>query len=359
MRTLDELPKTWDNPLGTDGFEFLEFATTEPKKLAKQFETMGFVLVATHPTSNIVIYQQNDIRFIINAETSNKAHSFAHVHGPSVSAMGFRVQNATSAHKKAIAAGAKPYQSYVDGKELHLPAIYGVGDSLIYFAERNNSGSNYDKEFSWLPHNSMPKETPGLLYLDHVTHNLHRGNMDVWAKFYEKIFNFREIRYFDIEGKLTGLKSRAMTAPCCKIRIPLNESSDDKSQIEEFLRDYNGEGIQHIALGAKNIYNCIELLRKNGLEFLSTPDTYFEKINQRLPNHGEDLARLQKNKILIDGNTAEGAKLLLQIFTKNMIGPVFFEIIQRKGDEGFGEGNFRALFVAIEEDQIQRGVLTI
>lgn len=350
-----DLPKNWENPLSTDGFEFLEFATPQPEKLAKQFINLGFALVAKHKTANIQIYQQNDIRFIINAENSNKAHSFAKVHGPSVSAMGFRVKNATTAHQKAIAAGAKSYQPATN--ELKLPAIYGVGESLIYFAERQKDISNYDSEFDWIKKDFSNNHATDLLYLDHVTHNLHRGNMDKWAKFYEQIFNFREIRYFDIEGKLTGLKSRAMTAPCCKIRIPLNESSDDKSQIEEFLRDYNGEGIQHIALGAKNIYENVEKLRANGIEFLSTPDTYFEKINQRLPNHGEDLPRLQKNKILIDGNTANEAKLLLQIFTKNMIGPVFFEIIQRKGDEGFGEGNFRALFVAIEEDQIERGVL--
>jgi len=352
-----ELPEHWENPLGTDGFEFLEFATSNPEKLGNQFIAMGFVPVAKHKTAAITLYQQNDIHFLVNSQPNTKASQFADIHGPSVSAMGFRVKNAVSAYQKALAAGARAYEPAADAKELHLPAIYGVGDSIIYFVERSGDKTNYDEQFVALPVTSTHKNSPNLLYLDHVTHNLYRGNMDKWAEFYERIFNFKEIRYFDIEGKLTGLKSRAMTAPCHKIRIPLNESSDDKSQIEEFLRDYNGEGIQHIALGAKDIYTCVEQMRADGIEFLTTPDTYYDKVAQRLPHHGEDLPRLQKNKILIDGNTDKEAKLLLQIFTKNAIGPVFFEIIQRKGDEGFGEGNFRALFVAIEDDQIRRGVL--
>lgn len=350
------IPTNWENPIGTDGFEFLEFATPHPEKLAQQFTAMGFKPVAKHHKGHLTLYQQNDIRFIINAEPNNKAHAFAKIHGPSVSAMGFRVKDAATAFKKAVAAGARPYQVNSGEIELNLPAIYGVGDSLIYFVERKGNQSNYDHEFT-PPSQDPSAHNPRLIYLDHVTHNLYRGNMDKWADFYQRIFNFKEIRYFDIEGKLTGLKSRAMTAPCGKIRIPLNESSDDKSQIEEFLRDYNGEGIQHIALGAENIYECVEKLRAHNLEFLSTPDTYYEKVDTRLPGHGEDLPRMQKNKILIDGNIKDGPKLLLQIFTKNMIGPVFFEIIQRKGDEGFGEGNFRALFVSIEEDQIRRGVI--
>lgn len=352
----NEIPSNWENPLGTDGFEFLEFATPNPQALASAFTTMGFLPVAKHKSADITIYQQNDIRFIINSELNSKAGSFAKLHGPSVSAMGFRVKDARTALQKAIAAGAKPYDCSSD--EVNLPAIYGVGDSLIYFAERQGNQSSYDDQFNVI---SVPSSSnnPGLMYLDHVTHNLYRGNMNKWAEFYERIFNFKEIRYFDITGHHTGLKSRAMTAPCRKIRIPLNESSDDKSQIEEYLHDYKGEGIQHIALGAKNIYSAVEVLKENGLEFLDTPATYFAKIDQRLPNHQEDLARLQKNKILIDGDTSQGAKLLLQIFTKNMIGPVFFEIIERKGDEGFGEGNFRALFVAMEEDQIRRGTLKV
>lgn len=352
-----DIPKNWENPIGTDGFEFLEFATHDPEALAKKIIALGFTPVAKHKTGNITIYQQNDIRFIINGEPNSKAHAFAKIHGPSVSAMGFRVKDAKAGIEKAVKAGARAYHPQAGTKELQLPAIYGVGDSVIYFVERKNNTTNYDHEFTSLATNNKPNTDPGLLYLDHVTHNLFRGNMDQWSEFYEKVFNFKQIRYFDIEGKLTGLRSHAMTAPCGKIRIPLNESSDDKSQIEEFLRDYNGEGIQHIALGIRNIYDGVEQLRTNGIEFLDTPDTYYARVDKRLPNHGEDLARLQKNRILIDGGTKDGPRLLLQIFTKNTIGPVFFEIIQRKGDEGFGEGNFQALFESIEEDQIKRGVL--
>jgi 4-hydroxyphenylpyruvate dioxygenase len=267
--------------------------------------------------------------------------------------MGFRVKDAKKAYEHALAKNARPYE---DDAFYGIPAIYGVGGSLIYFVDYDNDLPNYTMQFPELK-NIKPHTGVGLTYLDHVTHNLHRGNMDTWAHFYESIFNFREIRYFDIEGKLTGLKSRAMTSPCGKIRIPLNESSDDKSQIEEFLKLFNGEGIQHIALGTDNIYQTVDDLRANQLEFLNTPDTYYELIDKRLPDHGEPLDELKRNRILIDGNTYSEKALLLQIFTQNMLGPVFFEIIQRKGDEGFGEGNFKALFESIELDQIKRGVL--
>jgi len=342
-----------DNPVGTNGFDFLEFTTQTPEILDKQFLALGFYPVAKHKTKNITIYQQNDIRFIVNLCPDSLASKFATEHGPSASAMGFRVSDAKAAFKHAIAQGARACEEGA----YPIPAIYGVGGSLIYFVDQNSSETNYDHEFTPISHAMAPKNM-GLTYLDHVTHNLHRGNMDVWYNFYKDIFNFKEVRYFDIEGRLTGLKSRAMTSPCGKIRIPLNESSDDKSQIEEFLKDFNGEGIQHIALGTKDIYQSVEDLRGHGLSFLDTPDTYYELIEKRLPNHGEQTERLQKNRILIDGTTQGERKLLLQIFTKNMLGPVFFEIIQRKGDEGFGEGNFRALFESIELDQIKRGVLT-
>lgn len=345
------------NPAGTNGFEFLEFTTQNPEKLTKQFLAMGFTPVAKHKTHDITLFQQNDIRFIMNVSKDSHAIQFAGQHGPSTSAMGFRVANADEAFKHALANGATAYQATKEKPVYDMPAIHGVGGSLIYFVDHKNSESNYNHHFSPISSSNTSTKNAGLTYLDHVTHNLYRGNMNKWAEFYENIFNFKEIRYFDIEGKLTGLKSRAMTSPCGKIRIPLNESSDDKSQIEEFLKDFNGEGIQHIALGTNNIYETVEQLREHGLEFLNTPDTYFEMIEKRLPDHGEPLERLQKNKILIDGHTNPDKKLLLQIFTKNMLGPVFFEIIQRKGDEGFGEGNFRALFESIELDQIKRGVL--
>lgn len=345
------------NPAGTNGFDFLEFTTNDPAKLAKQFDAMGFVPVAKHTSHDVTIYQQNDIRFIINVTPDSMASKFANAHGASVSAMGFRVQDATAALRQALANGGTAYEATGEQKIYDLPAIYGVGNSLIYFVDYKNNESNYAHHFKQIP-GAAPTKT-GLTYIDHVTHNLHRGNMITWADFYTRIFNFREIRYFDIEGKVTGLKSKAMTSPCGKIRIPLNESSDDKSQIEEFLHDFKGEGIQHIALGTDNIYHSVATLRQDGLEFLDTPETYYELIDKRLPGHGEAIAELRKHRILLDGDTHKNKKLLLQIFTKNMLGPVFFEIIQRKGDEGFGEGNFRALFESIELDQIRRGVLNI
>lgn len=347
------------NPVGTNGFDFLEFATNDPQKLAKQFESMGFIHIATHKSCPITIYQQNDIRFIINLAKDSMASQYANLHGASVSAMGFNVADAEAAYHHCVTNKAIPYQAMsehviYDG----MPAIYGVGDSLIYFVDHKNGSSNYSHHFNYLPIDSA-HHNAGLTYIDHVTHNLYRGNMVEWADFYTRLFNFREVRYFDIEGKVTGLTSKAMTSPCGKIRIPLNQSSDDKSQIEEFLKDFNGEGIQHIALGTNQIYHSVETLNQRGLEFLETPETYFDLIEKRLPNHGESVEQLRKNRILIDGDTQNGKKLLLQIFTKNMLGPVFFEIIQRKGDEGFGEGNFRALFESIELDQIRRGVLEV
>jgi len=344
------------NPAGTNGFDFLEFTTQDFKTLDTQFRQMGFLPVAKHISSEIFLYQQNDIRFIVNVEKNSNASQFATLHGPSTSAMGWLVDDATKAYEHALSTGAKSFQE--KDSIYHVPAIYGVGGSLIYFVDyKDNNSANYSENFAELAH--APMTNGGLTYIDHVTHNLYRGNMDKWAHFYESIFNFKEIRYFDIEGKLTGLKSRAMTSPCGKIRIPLNESSDDKSQIEEFLKDFNGEGIQHIALGTNEIYNTVETLTQSGLKFLDTPDTYYDLIEKRLPNHGEDVTKLKANRILIDGNTVAKNELLLQIFTKNMLGPVFFEIIQRKGDQGFGEGNFKALFESIELDQIQRGVLQV
>ncbi|GGO77298.1 4-hydroxyphenylpyruvate dioxygenase [Marinobacterium nitratireducens] len=348
----------WDNPLGTDGFEFVEYASREPEKLAELFEKMGFAAIARHRSKNVTLYRQGDINFILNAEPNSHAEAFAGEHGPCVNAMAFRVADAAAAFKALVAAGATPVESGAGPMELHIPAVEGIGGSLVYLVDRYGEKNIYDVDFVAIPGVEQHPQGAGLTYIDHLTHNVAQGNMDLWAGFYEKHFNFKEVRYFDIEGKLTGLKSRAMTSPCGKIRIPINESSDDKSQIEEFLREYNGEGIQHIALGTGDIYGTVEALRARGVAFLSTPDTYYEKVDTRLPGHGEDVARLQRENILIDGAPTQGQGLLLQIFTDTVIGPIFFEIIQRKGNEGFGEGNFQALFESIEEDQIRRGVLT-
>jgi 4-hydroxyphenylpyruvate dioxygenase len=353
------MAELWENPLGTDGFEFVEYTAPDVTMLHKLFERLGFRAVATHRSKDVTLYRQGDTNFIVNADKDSHAARFAKAHGPSACAMGFRVKDAAAAYKKAIELGAKPFEGQVGSMELNIPAIEGIGGSVIYLIDRYGEGRTiYDVDFvATDPSLGFAHEGAGLTYIDHVTHNVFRGNMDKWAGFYETLFNFREIRYFDIEGKLTGLKSRAMTSPCGKIRIPINESSDDKSQIAEYLSDYKGEGIQHIALGTNDIYASVELLKKKGVPFQDTPDTYYERLDNRIKGHGEDVARLQKDRILMDGAPTEDQGLLLQIFTQNSIGPIFFEIIQRKGNEGFGEGNFKALFESIELDQIRRGVL--
>jgi 4-hydroxyphenylpyruvate dioxygenase len=346
----------FDNPLGTDGFEFVEFTAPEPDRLKGLFEQMGFVAVSRHRSKNVLRFAQGDINFILNMEPSGQPAAFRADHGPSANAMAFRVRDAGLALKLAVERGAKAAPGRVGPMELNIPAIEGIGGSLLYLVDRYGAQQIYDVDFTPIE-GATPSADVGLTYLDHLTHNVHRGQMAKWADFYEGIFNFREIRYFDIEGKQTGLVSKAMTSPCGKIRIPLNESQDEHSQIEEFLRDYRGEGIQHIALGADDIYRTVETMVGHGVKFQESPDTYYEMLDARVPGHGENLQRLQADGILLDGAPTEGQGLLLQIFTQNMIGPIFFEIIQRKGNEGFGEGNFRALFESIEADQIRRGVL--
>ena len=354
------IPKTGTlNPMGTDGFEFVEYTAPDPRALGQLFKIMGFTAVARHRSKDVTLWRQGDVNFIVNAEPDSFAQSFARVHGPSVCALAFRVKDAAAAFKRAVDLGAKPVEARVGPMELNIPAIRGIGGSVIYLVDRYGDRSIYDVDFKPISGADQDAKGVGLMTIDHLTHNVHRGRMDEWAKFYERLFNFREIRYFDIEGKLTGLKSKAMTSPCGKIRIPINESSDEKSQIEEYLHAYNGEGIQHIALSCGDIYDAVERLKQRGVEFLSdVPDTYYELLDKRLPGHGEDVASLKREKILIDGAPTENGGILLQIFTKTVIGPIFFELIQRKGDEGFGEGNFRALFESMEQDQINRGVLT-
>ncbi|MGA8399946.1 MAG: 4-hydroxyphenylpyruvate dioxygenase [Stellaceae bacterium] len=348
----------WNNPMGTDGFEFVEYTAPDPAALGAVFQRMGFSAVARHRSKRVTLYRQGDINFIVNAEPESFAQSFARLHGPSICAIAFRVTDAAAAHRRAIELGARPVEGRVGPMELNIPAIEGIGGSLIYLVDRYGAGGTiYDVDFVPLPGVEQSPQGVGLTAIDHLTHNVHQGRMDVWAGFYERLFNFRQIRYFDIEGKLTGIKSRAMTSPDGKIRIPINESGGHPGridQIEEYLQAYHGEGIQHIALAANDIYRTVEALRAKGVAFLDTPDTYYELVDKRLPGHGEDAARLKRDKILIDGGE-EG--LLLQIFTETVIGPVFYEIIERKGDEGFGEGNFKALFESIELEQMQRGVL--
>jgi 4-hydroxyphenylpyruvate dioxygenase len=352
----------FENPLGTDGFEFVEFTAPDPEAVATYFRAMGFTAVSRHRSKNVVRFKQGDINFLLNMEASGQVADFRAAHGPSANAMAFRVRDAAQAFAEAIRRGAEPVDGPIGPMELDIPAIKGIGGANIYLVDRYGAQSIYDVDFKPIEGaaEEEARNSVGLTYLDHLTHNVHRGRMAHWAEFYERIFNFREIRYFDIEGKVTGLTSKAMTAPCGKIRIPLNESKGEDGkvdQIEEYLQRYQGEGIQHIAMGSDNLYDSVDRLRGNGVALQDTIETYFDLIDTRLPGHGEDVEALRKRRILIDGAPTEGQGLLLQIFGKDAIGPIFFEFIQRKGNEGFGEGNFKALFESIELDQIQRGVL--
>ena len=352
----------FDNPIGTDGFEFVEFTSPDPEPVARSFEQMGFTAVARHRSKNVLRYKQGDINFLLNMDKTGQVAAFRSEHGPSANAMAFRVRDAKHALETAIARGAEAVEGLAGPMELNIPAIRGIGGAFVYLVDRYGAQSIYDVDFKPIPGaaETEAKRQLGLTYLDHLTHNVKRGNMAKWARYYEEIFNFREIRYFDIEGKVTGLFSKAMTSPCGKIRIPLNESKGEAGkvdQIEEYLQRYRGEGIQHIALGSNNLYDSVDALRANGVALQDTIETYFDLIDKRLPGHGEPVAELRKRRILIDGAPSEGQGLLLQIFSKDAIGPIFFEFIQRKGNEGFGEGNFKALFESIELDQIRRGVL--
>ena len=359
----------WDNPMGTDGFEFIEYAAPDPQAMGTVFERMGFTPIAKHRHKNVLLYRQGGINFIVNAEPDSFAQRFARQHGPSVCAIAFRVQDAKAAYERAISLGAWGYAGGAGPGELNIPAIKGIGESIIYLIDkwRGKGGAQpgaignigfYDVDFEPLPGIAADALSPhghGLTYIDHLTHNVHRGRMDEWAGFYERLFNFREVRYFDIEGQVTGVKSKAMTSPCGKIRIPINEEGNEKAgQIQEYLDNYQGEGIQHIAMGSKDLMSTVDMMRSKGVKLLSTIDTYYELIDKRIPGHGESVAELQKRGVLVDGK--KGA-LLLQIFSENQLGPIFFEFIQRKGDDGFGEGNFKALFESMELDQMRRGVL--
>ncbi len=348
-------PPPGENPMGTDGFEFVEYAADDVRAMADLFERMGFRAVARHRSKEVVLYRQGDINFLLNQEPDSFAQAFAKVHGPSVCAFAVRVRDARRALERATGLGARAFHGAAGPMELHLPAIRGIGRSLIYLIDRYGDRSIYDVDFEPLAGADPHPRGVGLTAIDHLTHNVHRGRMDEWAGFYERLFHFREIRYFDIHGQATGLRSRALVSPCGRIRIPINEPADPKSQVQEYLSAYHGEGIQHIALATEDIYTTVEDLRRTGVHFMDVPDSYYEAVERRVPGHGQDLDRLRENRILIDGSGP--SSLLLQIFTETVIGPIFFEIIERRGNEGFGEGNFQALFEAIERDQIERGVI--
>ena len=346
-----------ENFMGLDGFEFVEFTGPNPEAMAKLFEALGFTHVSTHRSKNVRRYVQGDINFLLNFEPEGQVAEFRAHRGPSANALAFRVKDAAQAFEEAVKRGAEPVSGKLGPMELNIPAIRGIGGANLYLVDRYGAAEIYDVDFVAVPGAKRDDRAVGLHTLDHLTHNVGRGQMATWADYYSRIFGFREIRYFDIKGKSTGLFSKAMTAPDNKIRIPLNESQDENSQIEEFLRAYNGEGIQHIALATDNIFQTVDALKANGIAFQDSPDTYFDLIDKRLPGHGHDVEEMRKRRILIDGAPETGGGLLLQIFTENMIGPIFFEIIQRKGNEGFGEGNFQALFESLELDQVRRGVI--
>ena len=336
---------------------FIEYTAPDTRALEHLFSQLGFVAIAIHRSKDVVLYRQGEINFVINHEPTSFAQSFARVHGASICAFAIRVKNAADSFSRALKLGAEAQISDARPMELNIPAIRGIGGSLIYLVDRYGDRSIYDVDFVPFEGVDLHPEGLGLKQVDHLTHNVRKGDMDIWARYYERLFNFKEIRYFDIRGQETGLRSRAMTSPCGKIRIPINEPSDAGSQIQEYLDAYHGEGIQHIALATDNIYSTVESLRHNGIQFMDIPESYYDKLEDRIPGHGEDLKRLRKNHILLDGSADSATGLLLQIFTNTVIGPIFFEIIQRKGNEGFGEGNFNALFQSIELDQMKRGVI--
>lgn len=348
---------TRDNPAGTDGFEFVEFAGPEPDAIRDQFRKMGFTHVANHKTRAVELWQQGDVSYLLTTEPGSHAASFTDDHGPCAPSMGWRTADAQHAFAHAVANGAEPVTR---GKSLDWPAIRGIGGSLLYFVDGHREGSIYNTEFDWIA--SAHPQGVGFYYLDHLTHNVFKGNMDKWFQFYGKLFNFREIRFFDIQGKFTGLFSRALTSPCGRIRIPINEDRGETGQIVEYLKRYNGEGIQHIAVGTEDIYAATDAIAANGLRFMPPPPatSYYPMSRTRVRGHEEPLEAMARHGILIDGEgVVDGGetRILLQIFSRTMIGPIFFEFIQRKGDDGFGEGNFKALFEAIERDQIERGVI--
>ena len=350
----------FENPIGLDGFEFLEFTAPKKGMLEPIFEAMGFTLVARHKSKDVELWRQGDINLLSNYEKKCHAAYYAEEHGPSACGMAFRVKDSQHAYKEVLARGAQPMDTHTGPMELKLPAIKGIGGAMLYLIDRyEGENTIYDIDFNWIEGVDRHPEGCGFHTLDHLTHNVYRGRMNFWAGFYEKLFNFKEIRYFDIKGEYTGLLSKAMTAPDGKIRIPLNEEAvGGGGQIEEFLMKYNGEGIQHIAFACDDLVACLDKLKAKGMKFMTPPpNTYYDMLEERLPGHGENVDELQKRGILLDGTTENGEpRLLLQIFSETVFGPVFFEFIQRKQDEGFGEGNFKALFESIERDQVNRGV---
>ncbi len=342
-------PQNNPNPVGLAGLEFIEFAGPEPEKLDDLFLAFGFSRLRRHRERAVDYYRQNDIHFLLNREPGSFAEDFAQRHGPSICSMGWRVRDARTAVDEAVRRGARRY----DGPTtIDAPAIYGIGDSLIYFIE-TDPPQPYLAEF--VDHdNPQIVEDAGFIAIDHLTNNVYKGTMDKWSNFYKDVFGFTEVRYFDIKGVKTGLQSYALRSPDGSFCIPINEGKEDKSQIEEYLREYRGPGVQHLAFLSNDLLDSLDRLDRSKIETLDIDDEYYETVFDRVPNVTEDRERIRRHQVLVDGDD-EG--YLLQIFTRNLIGPIFIEMIQRKNHTSFGEGNFGALFRSIEKDQERRGVL--
>jgi len=350
---------TFENPMGIDGFEFVEYAAPagQAEALHAYFRSMGFTAVLRHRSRPITVYRQGGVNFLLNEDPDSFAADFAAAHGPCACGFAIRFREPAAWVQEQVLGRGGERVAREDTRAIDRPVVMGIGGAMLYLVDDYTDSAQVYSDFVPVEGADPNPAGFGLTFIDHLTHNLYFGNMEKWSDYYEKLFNFREIRYFDIQGAKTGLVSKAMTAPDGIVRIPLNESSDPKSQINEYLDQYHGEGIQHIACFTDDIYATVEAMRAQGVAFLDTPDTYFDVIDQRIPDHGEDVERLRRNRILIDADPETKQRKLLQIFTRNAIGPIFFEIIQRKGNEGFGEGNFQALFESIERDQMNRGVL--
>lgn len=348
--------KVWEpfeNPIGLNGFSFLEFAAPNPADLTVVLERFGFRHKAQDNSRTVALYTQGGINLIINNKLESCAATLGRRHGPLVSAMGWRVRDAEFAFWESVRRGAKPFENTEAG--LGIPAIYGIGDSLIYFVDDEGAEKLYSRFFIANP-DYVEDTAASLQFIDHLDHIVRIGRMKYWAAFYEKVFNFRQIDYYNIEAKVTGLVFTAMGSPCGKMAIPIGESAKGRSFVKEYLEKFQGEGVNHVAFHTDNLCEAVEYMHARGQKFLPISEKYYKTVNERVPGHREDVERLKKNGILIDGDT-EG--YLLQIFTikEPTLDPLFFEFITRRSFQGFGEGNVTTLFEALETDQFRRGYL--
>jgi len=351
----DSLPK---NPLKLCGIEFTEYASPDSDFMEKAFYGFGFSKTKKFKGRDIDYFNQNDIHFLLNREVEGFSKEFAKKHGPAICSMGWRVEDADFAFTEAIKRGAKSAEHAAN--KLPYPAIFGIGDSLIYFIDNfkrsgKNKGAIYDTDF--ISHD-QPEivDDKGFLAVDHLTNNVYQGTMQKWADFYKSVFGFTEVRYFDIKGVKTALVSYALQSPCGQFCIPINEGKGNTdNQIDEYLNEYNGPGVQHLAFITDDLVHSLEQLDRDVIDTLHIVPEYYDEIFDRVPWVKEDKEKIKDYQILVDSQ--ENDSYLLQIFTKNLFGPIFIEMIQRVNDQGFGEGNFSTLFKSIELNQMERGVL--